>query len=89
MSRPDAAASTHGFQLTERHRSRTCLASGYDAVLVLKTSWGTGPRRSVGELICLQEPDCVWKCGFAAHMTPRTRSTFDRSKPLRTAPARE
>ena len=31
---------------TERHRSRTCLASGYDAVLVLKTSWGTGPCRS-------------------------------------------
>src|SRR6266480_693178 len=35
--------------LTERHRSRTCLASGYDAVLVLKTSWGTGPRRSAAE----------------------------------------
>src|SRR6476469_2787920 len=32
--------------LTERHRSRTCLASGYDAVLVLKTSWGTSPGRS-------------------------------------------
>ena len=30
----------------ERHRSRTCLASGYDAVLVLKTNWGTGPSRS-------------------------------------------
>ena len=29
-----------------RHRSRTCLASGYDAVLVLKTNWGTGPSRS-------------------------------------------
>ena len=25
------------FGPTERHRSRTCLASGYDAVLVLKT----------------------------------------------------
>jgi hypothetical protein len=25
-----------GFGLTERHRSRTCLASGYDAVLVSK-----------------------------------------------------
>jgi hypothetical protein len=34
------------FAFTERHRSRTCLASGYDAVLVLKTSWGTGPGRS-------------------------------------------
>jgi hypothetical protein len=34
---------------TERHRSRTCLASGYDAVLVLKTSWGTGPRRSTAD----------------------------------------
>jgi hypothetical protein len=34
----------------ERHRSRTCLASGYDAVLVLKTSWGTGPGRSDEEL---------------------------------------
>jgi len=38
-----------GFGLTERHRSRTCLASGYDAVLVLKTSWGTGPGRSAAE----------------------------------------
>src|SRR4029077_13333785 len=35
---------------TERHRSRTCLASGYDAALVLKTNWGTGPSRSGGEL---------------------------------------
>ena len=34
------------FLETERHRSRTCLASGYDAVLVLKTSWGTSPGRS-------------------------------------------
>jgi hypothetical protein len=34
---------------TERHRSRTCLASGYDAVLVLKTSWGTGPSRSAAD----------------------------------------
>jgi hypothetical protein len=39
-----------GFWSTERHRSRTCLASGYDAVLVLKTSWGTGPGRSDEEL---------------------------------------
>jgi len=38
-----------GFGLTERHRSRTCLASGYDAVLVLKTSWGTGPSRSAAD----------------------------------------
>ncbi len=29
----------------ERHRSRTCLASGYDAVLVLKTS-GSRPEGS-------------------------------------------
>jgi hypothetical protein len=35
--------------LTERHRSRTCPASGYDALLVLKTSWATGPGRSVTE----------------------------------------
>jgi hypothetical protein len=35
--------------LTERHRSRTCLASGYDAVLVLKTSWGTSPCRSAAQ----------------------------------------
>ena len=35
---------------TERHRSRTCLASGYDAALVLKTNWGTGPSRSAREL---------------------------------------
>src|SRR2546430_4939214 len=34
---------------TERQRSRTCLASGYDAVLVLKTSWGTVPSRSVAD----------------------------------------
>lgn len=33
-------------RLTERHRSRTCLASGYDAVPVLKTGRGTGPGRS-------------------------------------------
>jgi hypothetical protein len=26
----------HAFAQTERHKSRTCLASGYDAVLVLK-----------------------------------------------------
>jgi hypothetical protein len=37
------------FGSTERHRSRTCLASGYDAVLVLKTSWGTGPSRSAAD----------------------------------------
>lgn len=42
-------ACTHGTRLAERHRSRTCLASGYDAVLVLKTSWGTGPRRSAAD----------------------------------------
>ena len=36
----------NGLLCTERHRSRTCLASGYDAVLVLKTSWGTSPGRS-------------------------------------------
>ena len=35
-----------GLRLTERHRSRTCPASGYDALLVLKTSWATGPGRS-------------------------------------------
>jgi hypothetical protein len=35
-----------GEREAERHRSRTCLASGYDAVLVLKTNWGTGPSRS-------------------------------------------
>src|SRR6266480_936630 len=44
--RPEGGA----IPVTERHRSRTCLASGYDAVLVLKTSWGTGPGRSGGEL---------------------------------------
>jgi hypothetical protein len=38
-----------GIRLTERHRSRTCRASGYDAVLVLKTSWGTGPSRSAAD----------------------------------------
>ena len=34
-----------GFGSTERHRSRTCLASGYDAVLVLKT---THARAAIG-----------------------------------------
>jgi hypothetical protein len=29
-------AVSSGLPSTERHRSRTCLASGYDAVLVLK-----------------------------------------------------
>jgi hypothetical protein len=28
----------NGLLCTERHRSRTCLASGYDAVLVLKSN---------------------------------------------------
>ena len=46
--RPRARGTGSGCH-TERHRSRTCLASGYDAVLVLKTSWGTGPRRSAAD----------------------------------------
>jgi hypothetical protein len=32
------ACTSEIFAFTERHRSRTCLASGYDAVLVLKIS---------------------------------------------------
>jgi hypothetical protein len=40
---------TRAFGSTERHRSRTCLASGYDAVLVLKTNWGTGPSHSTAD----------------------------------------
>jgi len=45
---PFLAGSPRG-RSTERHRSRTCLASGYDAVLVLKTSRGTGPGRSAAD----------------------------------------
>jgi hypothetical protein len=33
---------------TERHRSRTCLASGYDPVLVLKTSGSCSDRSRFG-----------------------------------------
>ena len=65
---------------TERHRSRTCLASGYDAVLVLKTSWGTSPGRSAGELICLSSPDSVCTWGFAAHFDATHE---DHVRPLR------
>jgi hypothetical protein len=36
---------------TERRQSRTDLPPGYDGVPVLKTGWGTGPRRSASEAI--------------------------------------
>jgi len=46
---PSVSLQRDAFCSTERHRSRTCLASGYDAVLVLKTSWGTGPSHSTAD----------------------------------------
>ena len=76
--------------LTERHRSRTCLASGYDAALVLKTNWGTGPSRSARELT-----DGWPSRNSSAHarlrrsQCPINNSRFDRLKPLSTAPARQ
>jgi hypothetical protein len=75
---------------TERHRSRTCLASGYDAALVLKTNWGTGPSRSARELT-----DGWPSRNSSAHarlrrsQCPINNSRFDRLKPLSTAPARQ
>jgi hypothetical protein len=50
------------FRLTERHRSRTCLPSGYDGSLVLKTSWATGPgrsARSVTTRVVRLRPSCA------------------------------
>jgi hypothetical protein len=55
-----------GLPVTERHRSRTCLASGYDAVLVLKTSWGTGPSRSAADTTSFP---CSGVTGLAAERT--------------------
>jgi hypothetical protein len=63
------------FALTERHRSRTCLASGYDAVLVLKTSWGTSPGRSVPQRNGATELRSIALAGACsiAHMSRRPR----------------
>jgi hypothetical protein len=61
--------------LTERHRSRTCPASGYDASLVLKTSWATGPGRSVAE--CIPRGSDARACACAAErcaLPPRCAS---------------
>ena len=40
--------------MTERRQSRTDLPPGYDGVPVLKTGWGTGPRRSAGHATSAQ-----------------------------------
>ena len=63
---------------SERHRSRTCLASGCDAVLVLKTSWGTGPGRSAAQGNYTGSPSSTRSrqagcpAGFTEVMYPRT-----------------
>src|SRR5262245_14953495 len=57
--------SVDDFRLTERRRSRTDPAWGYHALLVLKTSWATGPGRSAGSVSPVGglEPETDDPCG--------------------------